>query len=90
VAACPAAASGPGIIRQRALPTADDGITPLLFAIRMVTTTSFAFHPWMNLSHAPQSNRQQYHSEGDQENARPAQSRKDGNCKAQVRNPGQV
>lgn len=56
-----------------------------------------------------QSNRQQYHSEGDQENARPAQSRngfpenqlrkkglehhtgcRDGNGKAQVRNPGQV
>lgn len=29
-----AAASGTGIIRQRALPTADGGMTPLLFAIR--------------------------------------------------------
>jgi ankyrin repeat protein len=29
-----AGASGPGIIRQRALPTADGGMTPLLFAIR--------------------------------------------------------
>jgi ankyrin repeat protein len=27
-------ASGPGIIRQRALPTADGGMTPLLFAVR--------------------------------------------------------
>ena len=39
VAACPAVASGTGIIRQRALPTADGGMTPLLFAIPMVTTT---------------------------------------------------
>lgn len=53
MAACPAAASGTGIIRQRALPTADGGMTPLLFAIPMVTTTWSAFHPWMNLSHAP-------------------------------------
>jgi ankyrin repeat protein len=29
-----AAASGAGIIRQRALPTADGGVTPLLFAVR--------------------------------------------------------
>jgi len=55
VAACPAA-SGPGIIRQRALPTADGGMTPLLFAIPMVTATWSAFHPWMNLSHAPYQN----------------------------------
>lgn len=34
VPARPAAASGTGIIRQRALPTADGGMTPLLFAIR--------------------------------------------------------
>jgi uncharacterized protein len=34
VPARPAAASGAGIIRQRALPTADGGMTPLLFAIR--------------------------------------------------------
>ena len=39
VAACPATASGTGIIRQRALPAADGGMTPLLFAIPMVTTT---------------------------------------------------
>jgi len=55
VAACPAA-SGPGIIRQRALPTADGGMTPLLFAIPMVTATWSAFDPWMNLSHAPYQN----------------------------------
>ena len=30
----PAAASGPGIIRQRALPTAEGGMTALLFAVR--------------------------------------------------------
>jgi ankyrin repeat protein len=30
----PAAASGPGIIRQRALPTAEGGMTSLLFAVR--------------------------------------------------------
>ena len=34
VPARPAAASGNGIIRQRALPTPNGGITPLLFAIR--------------------------------------------------------
>jgi ankyrin repeat protein len=34
VAARPAAASGNGIIRQRALPTPNGGITPLLFAVR--------------------------------------------------------
>ncbi len=34
VAARPAAASGNGIIRQRALPTPNGGMTPLLFAIR--------------------------------------------------------
>jgi uncharacterized protein len=34
VPARPAAASGVGIIRQRALPTPNGGITPLLFAIR--------------------------------------------------------
>ena len=34
VPARPAGASGAGIIRQRALPTADGGMTPLLFAIR--------------------------------------------------------
>jgi ankyrin repeat protein len=34
VPARPAAASGTGIIRQRALPTPDGGMTPLLFAIR--------------------------------------------------------
>jgi hypothetical protein len=53
VAVRPASASGTGIIRQRALPTADGGMTPLLFAIPMVTTTWSTFHPWMNLSHAP-------------------------------------
>jgi ankyrin repeat protein len=34
VPARPAAASGTGIIRQRALPTPDGGMTPLLFAVR--------------------------------------------------------
>ena len=34
VAARPAAASGTGIIRQRALPTPNGGMTPLLFAVR--------------------------------------------------------
>jgi len=34
VPARPAGASGAGIIRQRALPTADGGMTPLLFAVR--------------------------------------------------------
>ncbi len=34
VAARPAAASGNGIIRQRALPTPNGGMTPLLFAVR--------------------------------------------------------
>ena len=34
VPARPAAASGNGIIRQRALPTPNGGMTPLLFAIR--------------------------------------------------------
>src|SRR5262245_61953992 len=34
VAARAGGASGPGIIRQRALPTADGGMTPLLFAVR--------------------------------------------------------
>ena len=107
MAACPAA-SGPGIIRQRALPTADGGMTPLLFAIPMVTATWSAFDPWMNLSHAPYQNASnttpkatrkmpvQRSPETDSENQLCKKSLehhagcRDGNGKAQVRNPGQA
>ena len=78
------------------------------FAIPVVATTWSAFHPWMNLSHAPYQNASnttpkatrkmpvQRSPETNSENQLCKKSLehhagcRDGNGKAQVRNPGQA